>query len=126
MTLIEAYKKKTGRVFLTAEEYELMYFAIDYFGDQKIELIEKLYEEKRQDLIRYGVIQETKAKIVPLEYREIDNIEFDGIDRKDHPDYSDAFILNADYKGVPMTEVELEQINEDRGFVYERLMDHLF
>jgi hypothetical protein len=62
MTLIESYKKKIGREFLTAEEYELMYFAIDYFGDQKIELIEKIYAEHKQTLISYGVIQEpTKA-----------------------------------------------------------------
>jgi hypothetical protein len=62
MTLIEEYKKAKGKEFLTPEEYELMYFAIDYFGDQKVELIEKIYAEHKQTLIRYGVIQETKVR----------------------------------------------------------------
>ena len=55
----------------------------------------------------------------------IDNIQFDGIDRKDHPDYTDAFIVSADYNGEAMTDEQLDEINEDRDFVYEKLMEHL-
>lgn len=60
-----------------------------------------------------------------MELQHIDNIEFDGIDHKDYPDYSDAHILTADYKGVPMTDEQLDEINENRDFVYEKLMEHL-
>ena len=60
-----------------------------------------------------------------LDYAKISNLEFDGIDHKDYPDYCDAFITNADYDGVPMTEEQLEEINQDGDFVYESLMAYL-
>ena len=61
-----------------------------------------------------------------LDYSKIDNIEFDGIDYDDYPDFCDAYISNADYNGVEMTEEQLELINDDRDFIYEALMKHLF
>ncbi len=60
-----------------------------------------------------------------MDYSKIDNLEFDGIDHNDYPDYCDAHISNAFYNGIPMTEYELEEINEDRDFVYVKLMGHL-
>ena len=63
---------------------------------------------------------------VKLDYTKISNIEFDGIDHKDYPDYCDAYIINADYDGVGMTEEQLDEINDDGDFVYERLMDYLY
>ena len=57
---------------------------------------------------------------------KIDNIVFDGIDHKDYPDYCDAYIATADKDGVPMTEDELEELNEDRFFVHEQLMKYLY
>ena len=53
-------------------------------------------------------------------------LEFDGIDTKDHPDYCDAYIVSAEYDGVEMTEEQIEKLNDDSEFVYERLMDYLF
>ena len=61
-----------------------------------------------------------------MDYRKIDNIEVDGIDTKDYPDFCDAFISNADYDGVPMTYEQLEEINEDSDFVYQSVSNHLF
>lgn len=61
-----------------------------------------------------------------MDYKLIDNIEVDGIDTKDYPDFCDAFISNADYDGKPMTEEQLEELNEDRDFVYESVQNHLF
>jgi len=52
----------------------------------------------------------------------VTNIEFDGIDHRDYPDFCDAYISAADYDGEPMTETELEELNEDRKFVYENLL----
>jgi hypothetical protein len=60
-----------------------------------------------------------------MDYAKITNIEFDGIDHSDYPDYSDAYIVSADYDGVEMTDLQIEEINEDRDFVYEKLMDNL-
>jgi len=60
------------------------------------------------------------------EYKLIDNIEVDGIDFKDYPDFCDAYIASADYNGKPMTDDQLDELNEDRDFVYECVQNHLF
>lgn len=60
-----------------------------------------------------------------LDYSKIDNIEFEGIDPNDYPDYCDAYIASADYGGVEMTEEELDILNDDFDFVYECLMEYL-
>jgi hypothetical protein len=60
-----------------------------------------------------------------LDYNKITNIEFDGIDHSDYPDYCDAYIVSADYDGQPMTEEQLEELCEDGDFVYESLMNYL-
>ena len=56
---------------------------------------------------------------------KIDNIKFEGIDHKDRPDYCDAYILSADCNGREMTEQELDELNNNRDFVYEKLIDYL-
>jgi hypothetical protein len=61
-----------------------------------------------------------------MDYSKIHNIVFDGIDYGDHPDYCDAFILDCEIDGVDATDEELEEINENRDFVYEKLIDYLF
>jgi len=60
-----------------------------------------------------------------MDYKKIDNIEMDGIDTKDYPDFCDAFISSADYNGVPMTEEQLDELNEDGDYVYGHIMDYL-
>ena len=55
----------------------------------------------------------------------IDNIEFDGIDFSDYPDFCDAFICYAECDGEPLNETELDKLNEDTSFVYDKLMNHL-
>jgi|TARA_R110000744_G_scaffold211127_1_gene330248 hypothetical protein len=65
------------------------------------------------------------AAPVKMDYKKIDNIEIDGIDTKDYPDFCDAFILSADYDGKPMTEDQLEEINNDGDFQHECIMKDL-
>ena len=60
-----------------------------------------------------------------MDYKKIDNIEIDGIDTKDYPDFCDAYISSADYDGVPMTDKQLDELNEDRDYVYGHIMDYL-
>jgi hypothetical protein len=59
-------------------------------------------------------------------YDLIDNIEVDGIDTNDYPDFTDAFIVSADYDGKPMTEEQLNTLNEDYSFVHDSVYTHLF
>lgn len=61
-----------------------------------------------------------------LDYSLIGNIEFDGIDHRDYPDYCDAYITSATYDGREMTDEELDLINDDSSFVYDSLMSYLY
>jgi hypothetical protein len=61
-----------------------------------------------------------------MNYDLIDNIELDGIDTRDYPDFTDAFIVSADYEGKPMTEEQLDILNEDYSFVHDCVYRHLF
>jgi hypothetical protein len=61
-----------------------------------------------------------------MDTSKIDNVVFDGIDHRDAPDYCDAYIVSADYNGQPMTEEQIEELNEDSGFVYEALIEYLY
>ena len=55
------------------------------------------------------------------------NIEIDGIDFRDAPDFVDAFISYAEHKdGTPLTDKELDELNEDGQFVYERVLDKIY
>ncbi len=61
-----------------------------------------------------------------MDKTKISNIKIDGVCHLDHPEYSDAYIESADYDGEPMTEEQLESINEDSEFVYEAVLNHLY
>ena len=65
----------------------------------------------------------TKLK---LDYSKIDNVEVDGIDTSDYPDFVNSYISAADYDGVPMTDEQLDEINECYDFVYECVQNHLY
>jgi len=61
-----------------------------------------------------------------LDYKLIDNLEFDGIDRRDCPDFCDAYITSADYDGKEMTDEQLDVINEDADYIHEQLQEYLY
>ena len=61
-----------------------------------------------------------------MDYRLIDNVELDGIDYNDYPDFCDAYIASADYDGKPMTDEQLDEINSDSAFVYECIERYLY
>lgn len=65
------------------------------------------------------------AEPVKMDYSKIDNIEIDGIDTKDYPDFSDAYICGADYDGKPMTDEQLEEINNDGDFQYTAITNSM-
>ena len=62
-----------------------------------------------------------------IKLKEVEEMEFSDVDNSDYPDYSDAFVEAATYKGREMTEEELNELNDDyRDFVYQKLMDWVF
>jgi len=55
---------------------------------------------------------------------EVNDIEFSGIDNSDYPNYLDAFIESAIYKGREMTQEEIDELMDDYPeFVYNQLMN---
>lgn len=61
-----------------------------------------------------------------LDYTRIEDVQVSGINTRDYPDFCDAYIESATYKGRDMTEAELERLNEDSGYVYECVQEHLY
>lgn len=61
-----------------------------------------------------------------LDFSKIEDIEFDGIDWGDAPDFCDAYISAATIDGREATEEELEAINEDSDFVHQELQNYLY
>ena len=61
-----------------------------------------------------------------IDLREVTEIEIEGIDTRDYPDFCDAFISDCLYKGIPATDHELDIINEDSDFVYECVQEELY
>ena len=61
-----------------------------------------------------------------MDYKKIDNIKIEDIDTNDYPDFCDAFIASADYDGVPMTNEQSDELNEDSEFVHDCVFNYLF
>lgn len=62
-----------------------------------------------------------------MDLSKVEDLEFDGINYKDYPDFSDAYVCNAYYDGVEMTDDQLEELNtHHRDFVYEELWEQIF
>jgi hypothetical protein len=57
---------------------------------------------------------------------KIESVEVEGIDPSDYPDFCDAYVSYAEINGREATEEELDEINEDRDFVYEKVWERLF
>ena len=61
-----------------------------------------------------------------MDYSKITNIEVDGIDHSDYPDFCDAYIYSAEYDGVEMTDEQLDELNEDSEFVHDCVYNQLY
>ena len=112
---VEACEKSTVN-FLKYESghayIECRYLSALFYLGQQFQL------EKRLD--------ELNPKKRLMDCTKIDNVEIQGIDPKDHPEYCDAFISSADYYGVEMTEEQLDEINDNSDFVHAQVEKHLY
>lgn len=61
-----------------------------------------------------------------MNYDLISNIEVDGIDTRDYPDFCDAYIVYAEYDGEAMSDEQIDILNEDSNFVHDCVYDQLF
>jgi hypothetical protein len=62
-----------------------------------------------------------------LNGREVVDIEVDGVDSKDYPDFSDAYFSSACYQdGTKLTDDELNKFAEENGdLLWEKAYDSL-
>ena len=58
--------------------------------------------------------------------KDIYDIEVDGVDTRDYPDFCDAYISDATYDGEPISNELLEQLNYDTSFVYDQVIKRIF
>jgi hypothetical protein len=54
---------------------------------------------------------------------KITNVVFGGVDMKDHPDYVDVFIESADYDDEPLSDEQLDELNQNSELVHELFLD---
>jgi hypothetical protein len=64
--------------------------------------------------------------MINLDYSLIDNVQIDGVDTSDYPDFCDAFIVSADYDGREMTDEEIEILNDDVEFVLQQVYEYIY
>ena len=63
-------------------------------------------------------------KLKDLDLTKITDVEIEGMDMKDYPDFSDAFISYGYYKDRDLTELELDYINDFRPeFIQEQIFE---
>ena len=68
-----------------------------------------------------------RGEEMKIDTAEIEDIEYEDIIWSDYPDFCDAYISEATYKGREMTKKELDILNEDhRDYVYETLWNYLY
>jgi hypothetical protein len=64
--------------------------------------------------------------ILPLDVRTLIDVEIDGIDMSDYPEFCDAFVTSACFpNGKPLTESQLDKVNEDYDFVYNKTVEYV-
>lgn len=61
-----------------------------------------------------------------MDYNLVTNTHVVDIDHWDYPDFCDAYIESAEYDGRDATDEELEEMNEDRDFVYQCIEKQLY
>ncbi len=61
-----------------------------------------------------------------MDYKKITDVVLDGIDLADYPDFCDAYIVSADYDGEPMSDDQIDKLNEDSDFVYTKVEEFLY
>lgn len=64
--------------------------------------------------------------MIKLNYNLIEDLEFDGIEYSDYPDFCDAYVCSASYDGREMTDDELDALNADHEFIYNQLLNYLY
>lgn len=83
--------------------------------------------EKLKQFYEFLDEQQNKlAELIGFDYQYITDVEVEDIDYKDYPDFVDANISSAKYHDLELNDKLLDKLNEDRDFVYEQVMKHIY
>lgn len=63
-------------------------------------------------------------RLTALDYSQVEVLEIDNLTGE--PDFCDAYIVAANYKGREMTEAELDKLNDDPYFVSEAVIKYIY
>tara|TARA_Y100000592_G_scaffold98318_1_gene171101 strand:- start:1504 stop:1698 length:195 start_codon:yes stop_codon:yes gene_type:complete len=62
-----------------------------------------------------------------IDYNKIKVLEVDNINHYDYPEYSDAYISEANYDDKPMSDEMLDEINDNHpDFVHQQVWAFMF
>lgn len=48
-----------------------------------------------------------------IDIDKVDNLEIEGVDSNDYPDFTDTFFSSGTYKGRELTDIELDRLSDD-------------
>jgi len=82
------------------------------------------HEECLEDVLIEG-LKLLKDKKDELDFSQLTDVDFNDVDHNDAPDYVDAYVSRALYKGFPATQDEIDVINENSEFVHDSLFNQL-
>ena len=82
--------------------------------------VSRWYNKKRRELKQWY------RNLGKPDLSQLENIEVEGIDTRDYPDFCDAYISYAEYKGRELTQDEIDWVNEHTDFIYECVIERLF
>lgn len=74
-------------------------------------------------------IQEYNMILTKFDINQLDDIQLADVDIKDYPDFCDAYVESASYKGMELTDKQLEELNmsdETREWVNANAYESLF
>ena len=61
-----------------------------------------------------------------IDFKKVEVLEVSNINHYDYPEYSDAYISEANYNGNPMNDDMLDEINDNHpDFVYEKVWEYI-
>lgn len=71
-------------------------------------------------------LREEWRQKVGIDHSKLSDLEIDGINHVDYPDYCDAFISGGLHDGIELTDDQLEYLNEDMDLIQEVLYKQLY
>jgi hypothetical protein len=117
------------------QQENLFYKVVDVlekkYGDGDDDYDEEIYDgsklSKMLSKTAKKMIKENESTPLMLNGKAVDekSIEIDGIDRRDYPDFSDAYISAANYiDGTPLSDKEIEELDDQNNeLVHEKIQD---